>query len=144
MISFPALYCPALVLSERRLQLGIDFFPKARREKASTMLVGVFRCAIDTKREKNNIPKSPYRRAKKHRLLRANLKVSALLIDSRGTSVMEATESPIALSSTSKWICGGVTSAIVAGLFLWNQTIAMDMLTIFLSAASIVYIWFRG
>ena len=135
--------------SSSRLSFGTDIFSLVSIFPSSTCRVTqCFPFRYRTKRNKKLTRKPKQGGPKTSSLYPWKLiwKFPAPLIDFASTlPAMEAPESPlVTLSSTSKWICGGVTSAIVAGLFLWNQTIAMDMLTIFLSAASIVYIWFRG
>ncbi len=43
-----------------------------------------------------------------------------------------------------KLVCGGVTSALVAALFMWNDAVALDVITMVLSLVSIVYVWTNG
>ncbi len=45
---------------------------------------------------------------------------------------------------SARWVCGGVTSALLVSLYLWNDAVALDVVTMVLSLASLVYVWTNG
>lgn len=44
----------------------------------------------------------------------------------------------------SAYVCGGVTSLILACIYMWNQTLGLDILTMVLSLVSMIYVWTNG
>ncbi len=43
-----------------------------------------------------------------------------------------------------KWLCGGITSLLVATLYMYNEAVCLDVITMVLSLASMVYVWTNG
>lgn len=45
---------------------------------------------------------------------------------------------------TAKYICAGLTAIILASIYMWNEQIGLDIITMILSLVSIVYVWTNG
>ena len=41
-------------------------------------------------------------------------------------------------------ICGGLTAAILAAIYFWNETLGLDIVTMILTLVAIVYVWTNG
>jgi hypothetical protein len=65
--------------------------------------------------------------------------------DNNGTrGQVEVEDGPPALSFGTKCFCGALSAGILASIFAWNETLGLDILTMVLSLASIVYVWTNG
>ena len=66
---------------------------------------------------------------------------------SSSNSEKDSTDSDGSSSSfmlDSKWICGALTTVILGSIYLWNDTLGLDIITMVLSLASIIYVWTNG
>ena len=43
-----------------------------------------------------------------------------------------------------KWVCGGVTSVLVAAIYMYNEAVCLDVITMVLSLGSMIYVWTNG